>query len=588
MLDKLGTVIYIGKAKNLKKRVTSYFQKKLDSKTLQLVGLIDSIEVTVTPSEREALLLENNLIKQLKPKYNVIFKDDKSYPYLQLSTHHPFPGMNFYRGNKQEKGEYFGPFPSSRGVRESLDLLQKIFKIRQCDDTFFKNRTRPCLQYQIKRCSGPCCHLIAESDYRNDVNNAILFLQGNDNKIIESLIQKMNQASIHLDYETALKFRDQMVLLRELQKQQIITNLKGEIDVLGINIQNSDICVHILYIRQGKILGSRQYFPKVSSFLELNPSHILETFILQHYLQDQFPLSFPKEILVSSILESKESLNQILSEQLKLSIQISDNVRGDRQKWVEMAAQSAEKALKAKVIKSSKLSHRFELLAAALKLDNIPQRIECFDVSHSFGEATVASNVVFDPNGPLKSDYRRFNIQKTANGDDYQALEEALTRHFIKVKSEGLPIPDILLIDGGKGQLKRAEKVLTELQVTNVILIGVAKGAGRKAGLETLFLHSSGKILPLAEDSPALLLILQIRDEAHRFAITAHKNQRTKIRLHSKLQDIPGIGDNRRKRLIQQFGGLQEVKEASLEELTKIPGISKTLAKRIYDTLHGS
>lgn len=612
MLDSHGKVIYVGKAKNLKKRVSSYFHRQLDNKTLQLVKQINSIEVTITRNEREAFLLENNLIKELQPRYNVIFKDDKSYPYLYLSTQDPFPRLSFHRGKPSGKGKYFGPYPSARLAREALYFLQRIFKLRQCDNTFFMNRSRPCLQYQIKRCSGPCVGLVSELEYRKEVENALLFLEGKSQEVINELAQRMEEKANELEYEEASKYRDQIALLKGVQEQQIIVGKEQNVDVLGVAINGSLSCIHVLMIREGKMLGTRHYFPKPNAILEGDNSpeqELLEDFIMQHYGQHEESNELPKEILIETPLEDQALLEEILSTKANKPIHIQIAKRGIKTQWMDMAKLSATAALKGRLQNKNDLSPRFEVLQEVLNLDSIPQRLECFDVSHTQGEATVASCVVFDQNGPLKSEYRRFNIRGITPGDDYAALKNALTRHYTRLKSEGGILPDILFIDGGKGQLNIAHSVLTELQVTAVTLIGIAKGPSRKPGLETLFISSfqngSGvkngieseseiknrkenePTLPLAPDSPALHLIQQIRDEAHRFAITAHRKQRSKRGLKSKLEDIPGIGRQRRVTLLKQFGGLQEVLQASVEELAKVPGISKALAERIYLSLHG-
>lgn len=593
MVNVAGEVIYVGKAKNLKKRVSSYFHRQLDSKTLQLVKQIHSIEVTVTRNEREALLLESNLIKALKPRYNVIFRDDKSYAYLYLSSKDKFPRLSFYRGKKDKSSKYFGPYPSSRLAREALNFLQRIFKLRHCDNSFFNNRVRPCLQYQIKRCTAPCVGYINEEDYRAQVKNAVLFLEGKSQQVINQLLEQMDVASQQLDYEQAAKFRDQIALLRSIQEQQIIFGKSLNIDVLGIAVEGALACIHVLVIRDGVMRGTRHYFPDKVSVLEgeVSPAEeLLEAFILQHYLLHEDPQDLqdlPKEILIGFELKHRASLVRLMSEQLGKSIGLTVAKRGVRLQWLSMANQSATAALKGRLKYKIDLTDRFEALQEALVLTSIPQRIECFDVSHTQGEATVAACVVFDPNGPLKMAYRRFNIRGLTPGDDYGALRQALTRHYTRLKSEGRLLADVLLIDGGKGQLAVAEAVLQECQVSGLSLIAVAKGPGRKAGLETLYLDSKGQQLSLSPDSKAFHLIQQIRDEAHRFAITAHRNQRSKRVIHSRLEDIPGVGQQRRIALLKQFGGLQEVLQASIEELSKVQGISRSLASQIYQALHG-
>lgn len=588
MLDVGGEVLYVGKAKNLKKRVSSYFHRQLDSKTQQLVRQIASIQVTVTRNEREALLLESNLIKELEPKYNVIFRDDKSYPYLYLSTKEIFPRLSFYRGDRSQPGKYYGPYPNARVAREALNFLQTLFKLRQCDNAFFKSRKRPCLQYQIKRCTAPCVGFIDEITYRQDVTRCLNFLEGKSQDLLQEFIAEMEKASEKLQYERAAHIRDQIALLRTVQEQQIIMQGKHvDADVLGFYIQASETCIHLLMIREGRMLGARSFFPNAEAILQNGSpaDELSEAFILQHYLGGMNDI--PSEIILSSRLTEKGDLEQLLSEKAKKKITLNTNPRSVRQQWLTMATDSARGALLSRVSKRSAFELRFNALQSALQLEAVPQRLECFDVSHTFGEATVASCVVFDMNGPLKSAYRRFNIRTPTKGDDYGALREAITRRYTRLKEEEGTLPDLLIIDGGKGQLSQAEKVLRELQVPGVVLLGVAKGPSRKPGLESLYLSSRGLPIKLSKESPALHLIQQIRDEAHRFAITAHRKQRAKRKIHSSLEDIPGIGKARRLLILKHFGGLQEVKRASVEDIAKVPGIHVALAKRIYQALHG-
>lgn len=589
MLDKAGGVIYVGKAKNLKKRVTSYFQRQLDSKTQQMVRHIDSIQVTVTRNEREALLLESNLIKELKPKYNVIFRDDKSYPYLYLSTLDTFPRLSFYRGDRSLPGKYYGPYPNTRVAREALNFLQTLFKLRQCDDAFFKSRKRPCLQYQIKRCTAPCVNYIDSATYEIDVKRCLHFLEGKSQTLLKEFMEEMEKASENLNYERAAQLRDQIALLRKVQEQQIIMQAPHvECDVLGIYYLNGQACVQLLTIREGRMLGSRSFFPNIEAILQdvlVPEQELCQSFILQHYLSGLGDI--PSEILVPAAFEGKEDIETLLSERAGRKISLNSNPRGVRNQWLTMAAVSAKEALQGRAIKRSSFEARFNALQEALQLEALPQRLECFDVSHTFGESTVASCVVFDSNGPLKSAYRRFNIRTTSKGDDYAALKEAISRRYTRLKSEEGILPDMLIIDGGKGQLSQAENVLRELQVPGVFLLGIAKGPSRKAGLETLYLSSRGSKIKLDKASPALHLIQQIRDEAHRFAITAHRKQRAKRKIHSRLEDVPGIGNARRIAILKRFGGLQEVERASVEELAKVPGIHLALAQRIYRVLHG-
>lgn len=584
MLDGKGVVLYVGKAKNLKKRVSSYFRRALDTKTQQLVKQIKSIEVTVTRNEREALLLENNLIKELQPRYNIIFRDDKSYPYLKLTIDALFPRLSFYRGRKSD-GKVYGPYPSVREARSALNALQSIFRLRQCDEVFFKNRKRPCLQYQIKRCSAPCVGYITPENYRKDVDFARLFLEGKNKQVIEKLIDQMTEASTEQAFEEAARLRDRISLLRTVQEHQIIMSDTKDVDVLGIYVEGSAACVHVLVIREGRMLGSRQYFPNKTALIvqeEELSQVLLEAFILQHYQSD-----IPKTILLPFALKNKENVSALLRERREGPVNIATAVKGDRLRWLKMAVTSARLALISHVKQTRDLTPRFLALQESLHLESIPEKLACFDASHTLGEATVVSCVVFDSNGPHKSEYRRFNIRAKTGGDDYAALKEGLTRHFTRLKSEGLGLPDVLLVDGGKGQLNVAKAVLEECQVEGVILLAVAKGPHRKAGLETVYLSSNGKAIHLQPNASALLLIQQIRDEAHRFAITAHRKRIVRLRSTSTLEKIPGIGSKRRQSLLQYFGGLPEIMQASIEALAKVPGINQGLAERLYEALHG-
>jgi len=583
MLDAEGTVIYVGKAKNLKRRVSSYFSRHDSSpKTRSMVSQIRNIEIAVTNTENEALLLENNLIKALRPRYNILLRDDKSYPYIYLSDDE-FPRLSLHRGRRSKKGRYFGPYPSAAAVRESLNLLQKLFPVRQCEESFYRNRQRPCLQYQIKRCSGPCVELIDRESYREDVRHAVMFLEGKDNAIIDELVRKMEAASAALDFERAARYRDQIANLRRVQEKQFVMGGGGDLDVIAVALKDGVGCVQVFFIRNGRNLGNKSYFPQHTA--EADSSEILAAFISQYYLGgSEHPI--PGEILISEHLPEQALLEQVLSEQAERKVSLSDRLRGDRARWLQLARTNAEQALSSHLATRQNIINRFEALREALGLDELPQRIECFDISHTMGEATVASCVVFDSNGAVKSDYRRFNIEGITPGDDYAAMEQALTRRFKRLKEGEGKYPDILLIDGGKGQLRQAEKVLEELQVIGVILIGVAKGPTRKPGLEQLILsgHSTPIILP--PDSPALHLIQQVRDEAHRFAITGHRQRRAKARRTSSLEGIPGLGPKRRQQLLRQFGGLQEVARAGVEDLMVIKGISRKLAQSIYDAFH--
>lgn len=584
MLGRDGEVLYVGKARSLKNRVSSYFQKNIPSpKTRALVERIVHLEVTITASETEALLLEQTLIKELKPPYNILLRDDKSYPYLFISEGEEYPRLAFHRGSKKEKGRYFGPYPSSQAVRESLQLMQKLFQVRQCEDSFFRNRERPCLQYQIKRCRAPCVKLVSPEEYERDVRHTVLFLDGRNEEVTDDLIARMNVASERLDFEAAAVYRDQLSALRRVQEQQFVTRDAGQADVIAVAAQPGGVCVQIMFVREGRVLGSKAFHPNM--FGETSAADILAEFLPSFYLQEERALDLPDEIILEQELPDAEVLRDAMRTLHGRDVQIRHRVRETRQAWVQLAKMNAEQGLSAALANRNNLSARFTSLQQALGRDQPVTRMECFDISHSMGEATVASCVVFDENGPLKRDYRHFNIEGITPGDDYAAMHQALTRRYQRIKGGEGRLPDILFIDGGKGQLAQAAAVLTELAVEGVMLVGIAKGEGRKPGLETLH-FIDGADLQLSADSPALHLIQHIRDEAHRFAITGHRARRGKKRNRSSLEDIPGVGPKRRRDLIQHFGGLQEVARASVKDLATAPGISLRLAEAIYDALH--
>ena len=582
MLDSERTVLYVGKAGSLKKRVASYFRKTgLSPKTRALVEQIAGIEVTVTHTEAEALLLESNLIKQLRPRYNVLLRDDKSYPYIYLSSAQDFPRVCLHRGARRRKGRYFGPYPSAGSVRESLHLLQKLFKVRQCEDSFFAHRSRPCLQYQIKRCTAPCVDLISAEQYAEDVRRTVLFLEGKSSQVIDDLVMQMEAASTGQAYEQAAVFRDQIASLHKVQEKQYISKERGDVDILACLTDKSNACVQVFFIRAGRNLGNAAFFPKVP--LESDAPAVLSAFIPQYYLGKDIP----SELLLSHPLDDSELLAELLTNQAGHRVELCANVRGDRARWVKMAVNNAEHALNSYNNTRKGFSARMQSLSTVLGLDEIPERIECFDISHTGGESTVASCVVFGMEGPLKSDYRRFNIRDIQPGDDYGAMEQALLRRYTRLKKGEGRLPDLLLIDGGKGQVNAACKALEELQIIDVRIIGVAKGPGRKPGLETLHIHGEKEVVTLSADSPALHLIQQIRDEAHRFAITGHRQRRAKTRRTSSLEQIPGVGPKRRQQLLQQLGGLREVARAGVDDLARIKGVNRKLAQQIYDAFHG-
>lgn len=584
MLGLDGGVLYVGKAKVLKNRVSSYFLKNVASaKTRALVARIHDIEVTLTASETEALLLEQTLIKALKPPFNILLRDDKSYPYVFLSEGEDWPRLAFHRGPKQQKGRYFGPFPGSTAVRDSLSLLQKLFQVRQCEDSTFRNRERPCLQHQIRRCRAPCVGYVSAEEYRHDVDNTRRFLEGRNEEVTEDLIARMSMASEALDFETAALHRDQLAALKRVQEQQFVLKDVGSADVFAVAARPGGVCVQVLFVRDGRVLGSKAWQPPV--FGETDPADILDEFLPSFYLQGSEGRDLPREIITAVELPGAEVLGEAIRSQYGRAVEFKSRVRETRAAWLEMAQRNADAALAVSLVSRTQMARRFADLQALLERETPISRMECFDISHTMGEATVASCVVFDGQGAKKSDYRRFNIEGITPGDDYAAMHQALTRRYGRlVKGEGT-LPDILFIDGGKGQLAQAVDVLEQLGVQGVQLIGIAKGEGRKPGLETLH-FPDGDMLSLAADAPALHLIQQIRDEAHRFAISGHRERRAKARRSSSLEDVPGIGPARRRALLQHFGGLQEVMRASERDLATVPGISETLAQAIHSALH--
>lgn len=581
MLDEAGEVLYVGKAKNLKARVGSYFQKTAHPvRILAMVSRVQNIEYTITETEAEALLLESNLIKQLAPRYNVVLRDDKSYPYIYVSVLDQYPRLAFDRGKKQGEGRYFGPYPSAVAVRETLGQLQKLFQVRQCEDSFFRNRSRPCLQYQIKRCTAPCVTYIEEENYRQDVNDALMFLQGRSDEVIQTLMQRMDQASENLNYEAAIRYRDQIKLLRKIYEKQTVVGETGDLDVIACAVQERTSCVQVFYIRGGRSLGNKAFFPKTPESATV--ADVIAAFIPQYYSSHEMP----RELLIDCELPEQELLEQALSQQTEVPVSIQSKARGRRARLLKIAHTNAENELQLRLSSQQRLLQRFEDLQQQLSLESLPERLECFDISHTGGEATVASCVVFDQNGPVKSDYRRFNISNITPGDDYAAMHQALERRYIRLKKGEGKLPDILLIDGGKGQVSQAVQVLEELQIDSVMVIGVAKGPERRPGEETLVLPNNDTLLHLGSNQAALHLIQQIRDEAHRFAISGHRQQRQKKRNRSPLEDIPGLGPKRRQALIKNFGGWQGVAKAGVADLASVHGISKELAQVIYDTLH--
>ncbi|PSW34173.1 excinuclease ABC subunit C [Photobacterium phosphoreum] len=589
MYDASGEVIYVGKAKDLKKRLASYFRTNVAAeKTRALVKNINKVDVTVTHTETEALILEHNYIKQYLPKYNVLLRDDKSYPYILLSAS-KHPRLSIHRGVKRRKGEYFGPYPDVSAVRESLHLMQKIFPIRQCEDSIYANRSRPCLMYQIGRCSGPCvAGLVSDDDYQQQVQWVRLFLQGKDRQVINIMVEKMEQASMTLDFERAAVYRDQIQALRRIQEQQFVSqDNQDDLDVIGIAHQNGMACIHGLYIRQGKILGSRSYFPKMP--VDASLTEVLSSFVTQFYFNQAEGRVIPSLILLSEELgEDSDAILIALSELAGRKITIKYHPRGTRAKYLKLAQTNAETALTSKLNHRMTIQERFFALQQALNLKPI-SRMECFDISHTMGEKTVASCVVFNHEGPLKQEYRRYNITGITGGDDYAAMAQVLDRRYSK-NMELDKIPDIIFIDGGRGQLSRAYDVVKPYIAEwpkRPMLVGVAKGTTRKPGLETL-IFVTGEEFSMPSDSPALHLIQHIRDESHNHAISGHRAQRANVRKRSTLEDVEGVGPKRRQDLLKYMGGMQELKKANKEEIAKVPGISLALAEKIVDALqHG-
>jgi excinuclease ABC subunit C len=627
MLGARGEVLYVGKARNLRQRVRNYFRESgLSPRIAVLMQQAQDLEITVTHTENEALLLENNLIKSLHPRYNILLRDDKSYPYIFVSETQEFPRIGFHRGAQREQGRYFGPYPSAYAVRETLNLLQKIFRVRQCQDSFFRNRSRPCLQYQIGRCSAPCVGYIDSGRYRRDAEQAILFLEGRSQSAIDDSIRRMEQASEKQDYETAAVHRDRIAALKRIQEKQYITGGGGDADVLAAAAAPEAACVVVSFIRGGRNLGSKTFFPRPGT--ETEPDEILSAFLPQYYLSATGAggRTVPARIYLEQPIADKALLERSFSQLAGKTVRIAAATRGAPRQWARMAKINASEALRRELAGKIDMRRRFEALRDALDLDAVPERIECFDISHTMGEATVASCVVFDTNGAVKSDYRRFNIEGIERGDDYGAMTQALTRRYRRAiegggeaeisrasggrsgrraPGPGRPgrgleresasrqgrlaarLPDLILIDGGKGQLSAAEAVLQELQIEGMKLVAVAKGRERKPGHEQLFLSGSKRPTILPADSHGLHLIQQIRDEAHRFAIAGHRLRRGRARTRSPLERIPGIGGKRRQALLKNLGGLREVARAGVQDLARVPGISRELAQKIYDSFHG-
>ena len=579
MFSKENKLLYVGKAKNLHNRLSSYFRGKgLDTKTLLLVAKIDRIEVTITTTEVDALLLENNLIKHHKPPYNILLKDDKSYPYIHLSDDN-FPRMKIYRGTKRLSGKFYGPYPSTTAVRESLHLLQKVFRIRDCENSYFRNRSRPCLQYQIERCSGPCANLVSRQEYEQQVKNASLFLKGKSRELMNNLADSMEEASNSKKYEEAAKYRDQIKYLQQVQANQEIEGVRGNLDIIAVSVRGGKACIQMLFVRDARVIGSKTFFPPLK--LNADKEKIIEAFLPQFYISGANII--PGEIILNASVENLELIAEVLTREAGRTVKLKSRVRNVRAKWLQLAEQTSISNLNTHIATRQSIQARLLRLGELLNLDDSLQRIECFDISHISGEATIASCVVFDVEGAKKSDYRKFNIEGIVPGDDYAAMEQAVMRRYKRLeKGEGV-YPDLLLVDGGKGQVTTVIKILDKLSIDSLKVVGVAKGQGRRAGLETLIDGRSLRKWSLKPDDPALHLIQQIRDEAHRFAIAGHRAKRDKKRKSSMLDGISGIGPKRKRDLLRHFGSYAGVQSANVTELEKVPGINAAIASRIYE-----
>ena len=581
MSNSKGEVVYVGKAKDLRRRVGSYFQGRAqDTKTMAMLSQVDNIDVTITQTESEALILEYNLIKEHRPRFNILLRDDKSYPYIHVSTDHDFPRLTSYRRPRKIAGRHFGPYPSASAVKEALSQLQKIFKIRQCEDSYFSNRTRPCLQYQIQRCTAPCVGLVSSDDYQRDIEHALLFLQGDSGVITEKLAKSMDEASEKLEFEIAAEYRDKLSKLKEIESLQLVSRVSGNFDVVGLVYQENLCCITVMCFRGGRLLGSNSYFPRMPS--EKNTSEIMRSFLLQYYGEREAP----SEILLSEATSDAEALAEMLGNKSKRRVLIKYKCRGDRARWIEMALTNANHAADLKAKSSASLLKQYKALTEILNLGKLAHRLECFDISHMAGGATVGSCVVFGTDGPVKADYRRFNVTDITPGDDYGALAQVIKRRYLRIKKGEASIPDVLLVDGGQGQLSAVASVLKELQLENIMLVAIAKGQDRKPGRERLYLRGISQAIKLPANSPALYLIQKIRDEAHRFAIEGHKARRKKQQYSSPLDGINGLGPKRRRALLRNFGGLQAITRASVDDLMKVKGISRRLGRLIYSQFH--
>ncbi len=581
MFNANNDIIYVGKASNLKNRLSSYFLKNHDSpKTRVLVSHIAQVQTTVTGSAGEALLLEHNLIKEHRPRYNVVLRDDKSYPYIFIATRDEYPRISYQRGARRVKGKYIGPYPGAGAVKRSLSLVQKLFRVRQCEDSYFRNRSRPCLQHQIQRCTAPCVGYISPEEYSEDVALSIQVLEGKSQEVVAELVSKMDEASEALEFERAGKLRDQIASLKSVSDLSVSMRDREDADYIGVATAGGQSCVQVFFVRNGTNLGNKAFYPTTPS--QSSTSEILNAFVSQFYLEHDIP----REIIVSEVLPDAKLLQEFFSSKVGSNVTISHKVRGERAKLQQMSQTNAEVALAARMASRSGMAARLDAVRELMNMDEPPSRMECFDISHTMGEETVASCVVFNADGPNKAEYRKFNISDITPGDDYAAMRQALTRRYTRMLKENRELPDILFIDGGKGQIGVALDVMRELQISTIDVVGVSKGPDRRPGDETLILCRQQTEKQLNSDSAALLLIQQIRDEAHRFAITGHRGKRAKKRQRSMLEDIRGLGPKRRKQLLTHFGGLQRLSKAGVSDIATIPGISNELAHRVYDELH--
>ena len=587
MCDAEDKVIYVGKARNLRKRVSSYFRQSVESqqnrpqKVQLMMRRVARVEFTVTNTEAEALILEDTLIKELKPRYNVLLRDDKSYPFIRVSTEHDFPRVSFYRGKTRGKSRFFGPYPSTTAVREAVQLLQKLFRLRSCENSFFSHRSRPCLQHQIKRCSAPCVDLIDKQKYADDIKHAIYFLEGKSEKITDDLVRRMEESANEQDYESAAHYRDQLSNLKKIQERQLaVGDAAMDLDAVSAVTDGNLHCVTVIFIRGGRNLGTRSYFPRAVADTPL--SEVLSAFLAQYYLSR----GAPHEVVINIEIPDREWLSEALAQKVGRKVRIVHQVRQERSGWQKLATTNSEHALALRQASSTQIRQQLSAVQEALQLDETPQRIECFDISHTSGTHTSASCVVFDRESMRNAQYRRFNITGLTPGDDYGAISQALKRRYTRIKRGEAPLPDVLMVDGGKGQVNVAAEILQELQITGVVLIGIAKGAERRDGHERLFIHAQKRWLSLGPDSSALRLLMHIRDEAHRFAVRAHRTRRDKKAQTSVLEQIAGLGPKRRRLLLRHFGGLQGVQRAGIQDLQKVAGIGPQLAKTIYTQIH--